>query len=349
MQPSVRPNGIYFINVTKTFGIFLVAMSHLPVPHNLYAFINSFIMPLFFILTGYLTTFDDMPLKEMWLKKIKRLLLPYYIFATITFAFWFFLGKNYGDDAASEHNTLQYILGLVFAIPSKAFMGFNLPIWFLPALFCSEILLYLGTKFFKKYLPLFVFLCLGIGVVLKEYNVCRLPFGIDVALFAMFFIQIGQWLKNGQVLEKYIANLSFGIKAGFCLLFLGITCYISHLNDAQVAVSLVDRVFNNYFLYIVGALSGSLFLLYGGSCFPKIHLFSFFGRNTIIILGFHIMTLGIVKGIQVFLLRIPLETTEGILGVYFLYVITVFLLLSPVIYLVNKYMPFLLGRHKGIW
>jgi fucose 4-O-acetylase-like acetyltransferase len=347
MKPA-RPN-IYFINVAKAFAIFLVAMSHLPVPHNFYVYLNSFLMPLFFMITGYLTTFGDMPFKKMLLKKAKRLLLPYYIFATITFAFWFFIGKNYGDDAASEHNTWQYFLGLVFAVPTKAFMGFNLPIWFLPTLFCSECLFYVGTKVFKKQLPLFVFLCLGIGILLKEYDVCRLPFGIDLSLFALLFIQIGQWLQNGQVFEKYISKLSLGLKAGLCLLFLVISYYISRINDTHSAVSMVDRIFNNYFLFLVGGLSGSLFLLYGSSCFPKIHLFDFFGRNTIVILGFHIMTLGIVKGIQVFLLQIPLETTEGIFGVYFLYVIMVFILLSPVIYIVNKYMPFLLGRHKGIW
>jgi fucose 4-O-acetylase-like acetyltransferase len=285
----------------------------------------------------------------MIVKKVRTLLLPYFLFAFISFLYWFYIGKNYGEDALQEHDTIQYLTGVFLAIPSKEYLGFNLPIWFLPSLFCTEILFYWGKKIFKQYSFIVFIFCFGLGVLLKELDIRRIPYGIDVSLFALLLIQMGQWLKSKQLIEKYICNWSLGIKTGIAVIAFCLTCFISLINQENGSVYIVDRIFNNYFLFFAGVFTGNLFILYLSNCLPVIRLFNFYGRNTIILLGLHLVVFSLIKGIQVFLLGISIETTQGLFIVDIIYVVFVFVLLAPVIYCVNKYMPFLLGRKKGFF
>jgi fucose 4-O-acetylase-like acetyltransferase len=290
---------------------------------------------------------DTVSFKKMIVKKVRTLLLPYFLFAFISFLYWFFIGKNYGDDILQKHNATQYLTGIFLAIPSKEYLGFNLPVWFLPSLFCTEILFYFGKKIFKQYSFIIFIFCFGLGILLKEFEVGRIPYGLDVSLFALLLIQTGQWLKNRQLIEKYICNQSLVVKIGFAVIAFCLTCFVSQINQENGSVYIVDRVFNNYFLFFAGVFTGNLFILYLSNCLPVIRLFNFYGRNTIILLGLHLIVFSLIKGIQVFLLGIPIETTQDIFIIDIIYVIFVFILLAPVIYCVNKYMPFLLGRKKG--
>jgi fucose 4-O-acetylase-like acetyltransferase len=109
---------------------------------------------------------------------------------------------------------------------------------------------------------------------------------------------------------------------------------------------MVKRVFNNYPLYLIGAVSGSLSVFYLSNCMFKSSIFDFYGRNTIIILGLHVVMLSLIKGIQVFVFRIPLSVTEPYFYVNVLYCIFAFVLFVPIIRFMNRYLPFLIGRKK---
>lgn len=340
-------NNLYFVNVAKTLGIFLMVLAHLSIPENLYVFINSFHMPLFFILSGYLLSAKTLsiPLKAFFAKKAKTLLIPYSIFVVITFLFWYFIGRKFGENMQPESNTVKYIIGAALAIPSKEFMEFNLPIWFLPSLFCSEIIFYLVHKYCKNYSFILFILIFGLGIFITENHFARLPYGLDVSLFSLVFIYFGYYLKEKNLIDKYIIHPSLLYKGITFIVFFALTVYISSINDT---VLMYQCKMGNYLLFFIGAISGTIIILSVSSIIKEYPFFNFYGRNTIIILGFHLMTFSIIKGIQTFVLKIPLEITAGNLAVDILYSILVFLFLAPVIYLINKYIPFVLGRKSGI-
>ncbi|MDR2804109.1 MAG: acyltransferase family protein [Dysgonamonadaceae bacterium] len=339
---------IYFINVAKTVAIFLVVLAHLPIPNLLHAFINSFHMPLFFIITGYLIFTDATPFRKLLIKKIRTLLIPYYLFAILSWLYWYFIGNEQGVETGSGDKVISYITGALLAIPDKEYLGFNFPLWFLPSLFCAEILFYWIKKWFNKYSFIPVLILFGLGVLLNESRSPRLPLGIDVSFFALLFIQIGQWLQNKSIQNNCLHTLSFSRKILLSGILLCITIYIAQINQDIRVISMAKRIFNNYFLFLTGAVSGSLCILYLSLCFCKMRLFDFYGRNTIFILGLHLVTLGLIKGIQVYGFHIPLSLTEQQFGISVLYTLLVFVLLIPVIYIVNKYIPFLIGRKEGI-
>ncbi len=340
---------IPFINIAKTLAIFLIIMAHLNIPYYPRLFIGSFRMPLFFILSGYLISSRQYDFIHFVKRKAKTLLIPYAFFVFVSLSFWYFFGRNYGQQTVSKDHLQQYIIGAIFSIPTNKYMGFNLPIWFLPSLFFTEIMFYLCRRYCKKTSFLVCCFCFALGIFLKEiFPFCRLPFGLDVSVFALLFIYIGYWLRKKQLIERYVSNIKFPLKICFVILFGLLTFYIASINDTNGPISMVHRTFNNYFLYFAGAFSGSLFLIFVSNCIPNHHLFHFYGRNTIIILGFHLICFSFIKAIQVFIFHIPLETADNSFWINFSYALITFVLLYPVIYLINKYAPFLLGREKGI-
>jgi len=305
-------------------------------------------MPVFFIITGFLINVDDISFGKLVRKKVKTILIPYYFFAIITFVFWYFIETKFEEPVDRHQDVINYSIGLLLGIPSKEYLGFNFPIWYLPSLFCSELLFFAIRKFFAKYAILPIILSVGIGIFLTEIHFIRLPYGIDVSLFSILFIYIGYISRKRNWIEKGISSPRPFLKIILILGFLLLTIIVSQVNTGEELVSMVKRSFNNYLLFFIGGLSGTLFLLYLGSFFNKSAVFNFFGRNTVIILGFHLMTLTIIKGIQVFALKTPLSATDNNFIMSLAYTVLVFLLLTPVIYFINRYIPSLLGRKKAI-
>ncbi|MDR1592472.1 MAG: hypothetical protein LBS16_06285, partial [Prevotellaceae bacterium] len=67
---------IYFVNVAKTVAIAFVALAHLGLTENLASFINSFRMPFFFFISGYLLKIDNVVFIDFVRKKFRSLLIP---------------------------------------------------------------------------------------------------------------------------------------------------------------------------------------------------------------------------------------------------------------------------------
>ena len=136
-----------YLDLAKGIGILIVMLGHFPVdgePHisrQLYDFIFSFHMPLFFIITGiifgYNRKWEKQTFKELFIKKLKTIIYPYFtlsavalILQTLEMVFLHF-GSPFD---------LQ-----VTVIRTLTFRGYN-ALWYLPALFFSEIVFFALEK-----------------------------------------------------------------------------------------------------------------------------------------------------------------------------------------------------------
>lgn len=335
---------IYFINVTKTIAIFLVALAHLPMPDWLFNFVASFRIPLLFIVSGYLLK-TKISFTQFVKRKIQTLIIPYFFFAIITFLFWFFFGSKYGNDMFSSIKAYKYIVGIFLAIPSKEFLGFNIPLWYLLSLFCSVIILYFILQMNKYLTVIAIVLCCIFGFILQYYNVNELPLGINISLFSVFFIYLGKIIRRNKIIEK-IEKKPLLIKILFSIICLVLCFFISQKNGENGRVYFYLCHFNNYLLFFFSAITGSFAVILLSLCIPKIKLFNFLGRNTIIIMALHLMCFAIIKGAQIFIFKIPKEITDNLYWVNLIYVLLTFILLTPIIFLMNKYFPIFLGRRK---
>jgi len=343
-----RTTDISFINVAKTLAIFFVPLGHLHIPSKLNLFICSFLIQTFFFISGYLFSIDTVSTKKFLTKKFKSLMIPFYFIGCISFLFHFFIGRKYGDDALYPYSLSDNLIGLFFGTPFKKYLGFNFPLWFLPTFFSAEIIFFFFQKYIKKISLWACLLCFFIGIFLKEINFYRLPFCLDISMFTLIFLQMGYFFRKKKGLEYIYKHANELVYRMFLIVvFFVLVIIISQINDAEGYVSTPDRRLNNYFLYVISGFVGSIFLLLLSDCIPKKRFFDFYGRNTILILGFHLMALSLIKGIQVFIFHIPLNTDRAVV-INIIYVIFVFVILTPVIYLINTHTPFLIGRKKGI-
>lgn len=79
---------IIWIDYIKAIAITIVIMLHIGVPNPFKTVTRSFIIPLFFILSGLFGSPQKyVSYKEFWKQKTLRLLIPYFIFNVITYIY----------------------------------------------------------------------------------------------------------------------------------------------------------------------------------------------------------------------------------------------------------------------
>ena len=76
-----------YFDIAKGIGIILVIIAHIEyVDQGIRNYIVSFHMPLFFIISGmlmYITGEKERPVKNLLLKKLRRIMLVYLVFSVI--------------------------------------------------------------------------------------------------------------------------------------------------------------------------------------------------------------------------------------------------------------------------
>ncbi len=133
-------NRIQWLDILKGFAIFLVVVGHSARPGtSLHAGIYAFHMPLFFFLSGYAMALSMKPGRIFYLVKRRfvSVLVPYVVW-TCLFAYVFASYKCAYSVSLTSH-LHQIIVGRL--------------LWFLPALFCLQ-LLYSAYTFLTQYIRL---------------------------------------------------------------------------------------------------------------------------------------------------------------------------------------------------
>ena len=85
------------IDIAKGIGIVLVVLGHVLINSDINRLIYLFHMPLFFFISGiifYSTYNKDIKFKDYLLKKIKSILIPYFVFSIICFIYWYFIERE---------------------------------------------------------------------------------------------------------------------------------------------------------------------------------------------------------------------------------------------------------------
>lgn len=186
------------INILKAIAIMLVLSGHLE--FSLIPFFPpySFHMALFFFISGYLfkkSYLDNLII--FFKKRVKSLILPYYLYNTfyllITILIAKFSGKFWG---------LEVSLKNFFLTPFLNGHQFDLscPLWFVPQLFislCSFAILCCCFKKFNKNFTLILYLLIAIlGIFLSFKTKSPILLICIRTMFSMFFIYLGFYYKE---------------------------------------------------------------------------------------------------------------------------------------------------------
>lgn len=201
-------------------------------------------------------------------------------------------------------------------------------LWFLPALFFEEVIFFVLRNLLKnKYVVCIisaVIYTLG-NFMIKDYGLICLFLGR--ICIAVGFIMIGNYTMD--LIRK--RNMPW-----YGLIIIAILSVI--LSKINGFVDLNNLIFNNHILYLINSLTGT-YLILEISKLIDIDEITYWGRNTLIVMATHLNIIYIVF--------------NKILGIHSFGYVTgmiVFVLLLAVeriiIYVVNRYMPFLMGRKQ---
>ena len=287
---------INYIDVIKGIALLFVIIGHMvEYNSNIFNWIFSFHMPLFFIASGMSIKIDKYDnIIDFIKRKIKTLLLPYLLFTILGFIISIIVGLN------NKFTFKNIIIDLVYnAQPELLHMG---QLWFLVALFFSSIYYYIIEKYIvNKRTALFkvctylIISIIGFNIVKYIYTpniikvpLHRLPFKMDSALTALIFIKIGSTIQKYKFIE--IINKISNFKYILLLLFLLIINIITgvHLNGY---VNICQCVYGSYINYYISSLFGSLFVILLSYKIRNCKIFCYYGKNTLHMFALHSLLL----------------------------------------------------------
>lgn len=241
---------IEWVTGLKTFGILAVILGHINNPFN--DFIFSWHMPLFFIISGFFIKIN-LNLKDLIIKDGKRLMLPYFIFATLAVVAESIKRLGLHREPLVYIDELKAVflwMDMEHLINSYAFV-----LWFLPALFFAKFIYYIVTKHVSN---LFYQVCIFTLLFLISFYV-KLPFALSNALNSVLWLFIGskvfRMVTNGVILQS---NRLYSVCTLFIPILIIIGIYLS-LGIPRLNLSLLS--YENSYLNVFWAVSLVLLLI----------------------------------------------------------------------------------------
>ena len=329
--PTAAPKRarITWIDALRGLAMVFVVLGHTfpDAGDPLRAWIYSFHMPLFFLVSGLTWRMPKRTFRASLAHSAKNLLLPYAILNIIVYFMKMLLRITFG----------MYTNRGFFG-PLQAFLlggGEDLPCiqsWFLPTLFLTQIAFYLIMQFcgreWKRAAVLSALFVLGLA--LSEIPIGPLPWRIAVVPIALMFYYLGYLWMRWEIYERMHPVLS---AAAACVLLL-VGWYLESCNGR---VSMKDNFYANPALFafsavctIAGILLLAILLLHKSRFLQGVGVCSMF------YLGYH----GFPKTAIGKLFPSLLTTTMGCVAVALADVV----LLYPLAQLVTKRCPFLVGK-----
>lgn len=339
LRESCITKRIAWIDICKALAISLVALGHMQSIYLVNETIFAFAMPAFFFLSGY--TFErsaNAPFLELLRKKFRSLVIPYFGFSAILFAFWFLVRRNFGL-SYETHATVTDVLMQILCGTNSTF--FVTPLWFLTCLFVVEILFWCLLRIRKKFLRVTIIALLFIpGLIYWTYmDMLQLPhvfWNFDQACFFLSCLAIGFVLSKRNLVEKLLCSLKRNL---FVVL-------VSVIVFALVFAVREKTTSPLLFVSMQAMMTFSSLLAFVAICksIRKRAVLNFIGQNTITILALHIMVQSILRGVLFKVFHVAPEWIETSLIVSVVLTLVTIAALVPVILLINRFTPWLAGK-----
>ncbi len=294
-------------------------------------------MPAFFLISGFLLSDRYSDIKEFSYRRFRQLLVPYFIFFTLNWLFWAVALSP--KDASIFDPLLSMLYGCVNTPGGEQNINAG-PLWFITALFVAEIYMFFIKSFFKSSKKiLFVTVILAfIGYLTSVLFSFRLPWNMEVALTALLFYALGYIIKK----ENFLAILPDNRVYLLTIVIVGLLIALP-LSLSSMPNYATNNLGSNPIYTYISAIFGSISLIGIAKLINRNRLLEALGRNTYIILAFHLSALYLLHGVfKRVVTDFDATMNSDIWGV--VYFIVSLLLVIPIIYIVNRFMPSILYR-----
>lgn len=293
--------------------IMIIWGHHGAAPYWVYSLMNPVWLGVFFIISGYFFSNNDIIHKN-----IKRLLIPWGIFTSIGFMYQ--ISTSLIDNKIAELNWLMIITDLKDSSDFQA----NIPLWFLISLFEITLLYHMLRKIQNfKLLTLIICILSYTGHYLITNNL-SLPLYINKVFLYLFYFHIGYSIKRN---NKKVPIL---YKVNNILLSVGIIAFITYryyLQEALFQSSTLISYCTDTILTIAITYNIYCYLIH----YRHNSFISYIGANSLVVLCTHILLLNFIW-----------RVSWGIFGephlvLSIIHVAIILLFSAPIIYIYNTY------------
>lgn len=325
---------ILWIDVLRGIAMFLVVYGHTSQNAEIKKYIYAFHMPLFFIISGMTSAFQkSITTKEFMKKKMKTLLVPYFLLNILMFPITYYNG-NIG--AVKKQTIYEYIIGILYSNNLGSYDAPANATWFITTLLLTEALFFFMRKCFKNEHEL----SLGVGILgtvgyvnsisTNKYNG---PWHMQVVLTAIVFYYMGYiFMKNiDKVQEIFDRKLKTVL---YSLIMFVIGMIFAKLNTR---VSLTADKYGSILYFYIASLSLSFSLVIFAMRFLNIKLIvtKYIGQNCILWIAVQIPIIRLIQKVY------PIVKIEKYA---FILAIVVYLAIIPISLFINKFFPFICGK-----
>lgn len=262
---------IEWIDTAKGMAVLLVVVGHFLIDNTNVAlrFINSFHMPLFFLLSGIFVVgkSDSEDFSTHLKKRFNRIMVPYFVYGIcviIPFR-WLYFHFIIPD---SQIDFPQRVLAHILGLSSDHGIQWRGELWFLPCLFMADMILWSIWHYAYRYR--FLTLCAVVVLGLVYHFTCgqSLPLRAHTAMLAVIFLTIGIYLKNSRL-------------SGKTLLMLVLTCGICWILCGYPYVDMHDADYGRMYITLPLAAGMSISVAEITRRMKPVRLLSLLGRQTL--------------------------------------------------------------------
>lgn len=314
---------LVYIDVMKLLGIYLIVYGHFFSFGSLY--IYAFHVPLFFIISGFLSKQEPSAIfwKKLWQNLIVPLILIFLINTLI----------NLLNDL--RHGIFQF-KDLIYQL-GKATIGMQQVLgamWFVYSLIIIKILFhFIPNRTYQVYTSIiFILLALSFNLYIPSHSFIKEPNAIINCLLSYPFFVLGYNLRDYK--ERIDSVKPISLTSLITFLISGVVLYFSASNNAFVDMRNCGYG-SHILLFFLGVIAGTILILLISKAIenlipPSLSLIISIG--TVLILGFHVH---IIKMIHKFIP--PFQSYDFVIA---LVIVIAFI---PIIYLAKRHFPYIIG------
>lgn len=152
MAPPHPQGRVTWIDAARGWCMLAIVIGHVYLPWNehpaVFDLLYAFHVPAFFLLSGLTFRAEAVGWPRFLTRRARGLLVPYVLWALASVAVFQVLGSlaaaSLGRRGPSQ--VMHNLLGVIVANPSRGWMDWNKPLWFLPALFVACLLGYVAVR-----------------------------------------------------------------------------------------------------------------------------------------------------------------------------------------------------------
>lgn len=286
MNTTFLNHRVSWIDICRGVAILLVLYGHLFNTDNQRYLIYAFHMPLFFFISGLVfKPPSQKSIIEISKKYSKQLLIPYVIFALLTYLFAF-VSHTAGD--ISFTGILYQLFGIVYGNGNDGMLGYNVVLWFLPCLFITKLTFALLTRITKKGTVLSIVLGIfAVSGALVSYFLpwVKLPFGFEVALIGITFFGAGYVVMSNKKRVQFILKQKILLAITAILLTILAAKLNYHISGYQVDMRIGH--IGNFFLFYLASFSGIITCMTISKIIATNAFFEYLGRHSMVLFAWH--------------------------------------------------------------